>query len=39
MYALKAKNIEFDDDLRFSNKECQPLNNNANFEPHLQNIN
>ena len=30
-----AKNIEYDDDLRFSNPDCPPSSNNALLEPNL----
>lgn len=36
LFALKAKNIEFDDDLRYSNPLCGPKNNQASAESSLQ---
>lgn len=39
IYALKVKNLIFDDDLRFSNPRCPPSTNDASLEPNLQKIN
>lgn len=38
IYAFKAKNIIFDDDLRFSNPRCPPQSNDSSLEPNLQKI-
>ena len=34
-YGLLSKNIEFDDDLCFSNKDCLPSANDCSLEPNL----
>ena len=36
LFALKAKDIDFDDDLRYSNSLCSPQQNQGGLEPSLQ---
>lgn len=36
LFALKAKGIDFDDNLRYSNKSCNSDKNQANLEQNLQ---